>query len=211
MPQADPAAGVAPDELFARIRQKSDALDLPDGYTLEWRGQYGRSQDANAGLASTMPFGFGAMIVVVLLLFNAIRQPLIIFLTVPLALIGVVYGLIALDTPMEFMAILGMLSLTGMLIKNAIVLIDQTDDDIREGKPRMTAVVEAAVSRLRPVSLGMLTTVLGVIPLLWDPFFRSLAVVIICGLSFATILTLIVVPTLYAVFFKVKAEEVAEV
>lgn len=210
MTQADPATGVDLDELFTRIQTEIDAIDLPDGYTLEWRGQYGRSQDANAGLASTMPFGFGAMIVVVLLLFNAIRQPLIIFLTVPLALIGVVYGLIALDTPMEFMAILGMLSLTGMLIKNAIVLIDQTDDDIREGKPRMTAVVDAAVSRVRPVSLGVLTTVLGVTPLLWDPFFRSLAVVIICGLSFATILTLIVVPTLYAVFFNVKAEEVAE-
>ena len=208
--QADPATGVDLDELFAGIQPEIDAIDLPDGYTLEWRGQYGRSQDANAGLASTMPVGFGAMIVVVLLLFNAIRQPLIIFLTVPLALIGVVYGLIALDTPMEFMAILGMLSLTGMLIKNAIVLIDQTDDDIREGKPRMTAVVDAAVSRVRPVSLGVLTTVLGVTPLLWDPFFRSLAVVIICGLSFATILTLIVVPTLYAVFFNVKAEEVTE-
>ncbi len=210
MTQADPATGVDLDELFARVQAEIDAIDLPDGYTLEWRGQYGNSQDASAGLATTFPFGFGAMIVVVLLLFNAIRQPLIIFLTVPLALIGVVYGLIALDTPMEFMATLGMLSLTGMLIKNAIVLIDQTDDDIREGNPRMTAVVNAAVSRVRPVSLGVLTTVLGVIPLLGDPFFRSLAVVIICGLSFATILTLIVVPTLYAVFFNVKAEEVAE-
>lgn len=210
MAQADPPPGVNASAIFNSVRPEVEAIDLPEGYTLEWRGQYGSSQDANAGLASTLPFGFGAMIVVVLLLFNAIRQPMIIFLTVPLALIGVVYGLIALDTPMEFMAILGVLSLTGMLIKNAIVLIDQTDDEIASGKPRMQSVIDAAVSRVRPVSLGVLTTVLGVIPLLWDPFFRSLSVVIICGLSFATILTLIVVPALYTIFFRINGKEVAE-
>ncbi len=211
MAQGDPTPGVSASAVFVKARPQIDALPLPEGYSLEWRGQYGGSQDANAGLGSTLPFGFGAMIIVVILLFNSVRQPLIIFLTVPLAVIGVVYGLIALDTPMEFMAILGILSLTGMLIKNAIVLIDQTDDEISGGKQRMQAVVDAAVSRVRPVSLGVLTTVLGVIPLLWDPFFRSLAVVIICGLSFATILTLIIVPTLYAIFFRIKGIEVPEV
>jgi len=94
-----------------------------------------------------------------------------------------------------------------MLIKNAIVLIDETDSQIEAGKARMSAVVDAAVSRVRPVSLGVLTTVLGVVPLLWDPFFTSLAVVIICGLSFATILTLIIVPTLYSIFFNVRQSE----
>ena len=94
-----------------------------------------------------------------------------------------------------------------MLIKNAIVLIDETDSQIGAGKARMQAVIDSAVSRVRPVSLGVLTTVLGVVPLLWDPFFQSLAVVIICGLSFATVLTLIVVPALYAIFFRVQAEE----
>ena len=208
--QADPAPGVDGNELFLQIRPKVEAIDLPDGYTLEWRGEYGDSKDASAGLASTLPFGFGAMIVVVFLLFNAVRQPLIIFLIVPLAAIGVVFGLIAMDTPMEFMATLGVLSLTGMLIKNAVVLIDQTDNDIADGKPRMSAVIDAAVSRMRPVALGVLTTVLGVIPLLWDPFFRSLAVVIICGLSFATILTLIVAPALYAIFFRIRNDEVED-
>lgn len=206
--QADPKPGESGPQLFQTVRSDVEAIPLPQGYELEWRGQYGNSQDANAGLASTMPFGFGAMIVVVLLLFNAIRQPLIIWLTVPLAIIGVVFGLIALNTPLEFVAILAILSLTGMLIKNAIVLIDETDQQIEEGKARMSAVIDAAVSRVRPVGLGVLTTVLGVVPLLWDPFFRSLAVVIICGLSFATILTLVIVPTLYAVFFKVRGDEV---
>ncbi len=96
-----------------------------------------------------------------------------------------------------------------MLIKNAIVLIDETDSSISEGKARMDTVVDAAVSRVRPVSLGMLTTVLGVTPLIWDPFFNSLAVVIICGLSSATALTLIVVPVLCAIFFRIQEDEVS--
>lgn len=205
--QADPIPGANASVIFEKVRDDVEAIPLPDGYALEWRGQYGDSQEANAGLAATMPLGFGAMIVIVFFLFNAVRQPIIIWLTVPLALIGVVYGLIVTQTPLEFVAILALLSLTGMLIKNAIVLIDETDQQIEEGKARFDAVVDAAVSRVRPVSLGVLTTVLGVVPLLWDPFFKSLAVVIIAGLSFATVLTLIVVPTLYAVFFSVRMEE----
>ncbi len=118
------------------------------------------------------------MFIVVLFLFNGWRQTIIIWLAVPLALIGVIYGL--------------------------------AGTQIADGKARMAAVVDAAVSPVRPVSLGVLTTVLGVVPLLWDPFFKSLAVVIICGLSFATILALIVVPALYAIFFRVRQEETAE-
>lgn len=207
--QSDNATGVLSGDLFDEVRGPIEAIDLPPGYSLEWKGEFGNSAEANAGLASTMPLGFGAMVLVVIFLFNAVRQPLIIWLTVPLALIGVIWGLAASQTPLEFMAILGILSLTGMLIKNAIVLIDETDSQIADGKARMAAVVDAAVSRVRPVALGVLTTVLGVVPLLWDPFFQSLAVVIICGLSFATVLTLIVVPTLYAVFFKVSGDETA--
>jgi multidrug efflux pump subunit AcrB len=205
--QSDNAPGVLSGDLFDAVKDPIEAIELPPGYSLEWKGEFGNSAEANAGLASTMPIGFGAMFFVVLFLFNAWRQTIIIWLVVPLALIGVIYGLAGTQTPLEFMAILGVLSLTGMLIKNAIVLIDETDSQIDGGKARMTAVVDAAVSRVRPVSLGVLTTVLGVVPLLWDPFFASLAVVIICGLSFATILTLIIVPTLYAIFFNVKQSE----
>ncbi len=207
--QSDNAPDVLSGDLFDAVRGPIEAMELPPGYELEWKGEFGSSAEANEGLASTMPFGFGAMILVVIFLFNALKQPLIIWLTVPLALIGVIWGLAASQTPLEFMAILGILSLTGMLIKNAIVLIDETDTQIAEGKARMQAIVDSAVSRVRPVSLGVLTTVLGVVPLLWDPFFKSLAVVIICGLSFATILTLIIVPTLYAIFFRVREDETA--
>jgi len=206
--QSDNAPGVLSGDLFNEVRAPIEAIDLPPGYAFEWKGEFGNSAEANAGLAATMPLGIGAMILIVIFLFNAVRQPLIIWLTVPLAIIGVMWGLVLTDTPMEFMAILGVLSLAGMLIKNAIVLIDETDSQIGDGKARIQAVIDAAVSRVRPVVLGVLTTVLGVMPLLWDPFFKSLSVVIIAGLSFATILTLIIVPTLYAVFFRVKMDEV---
>lgn len=205
--QADNAPGVLSGDLFEQLRAPIEAIAMPPGYEFEWKGEFGNSKEANAGLASTMPLGIGAMVLVVIFLFNALRQPLIIWLTVPLALIGVVWGLALSQTALEFMAILGILSLTGMLIKNAIVLIDETDSQIRDGKARMQAIIDASVSRVRPVSLGVLTTVLGVVPLLWDPFFKSLAVVIICGLSFATLLTLIIVPALYAVFFRVNDGE----
>ncbi|WP_412563790.1 efflux RND transporter permease subunit [Thalassobius sp. MITS945101] len=206
--QADPKPGVLAGDLFEDIRPHIEDMDLPPGYRMEWGGEFGNSQEANAGLSATMPIGFGAMILVVFFLFNAVRQPLIIWLTVPLAIVGVMWGLSLTQTPMEFMAILGVLSLTGMLIKNAIVLIDETDLQIAGGKPRLQAVADSAVSRVRPVTLGALTTVLGVVPLLWDPFFNSLAVVIICGLSFATVLTLVVVPVLYTLFFRIRMEEV---
>jgi len=105
------------------------------------------------------------------------------------------------------MAILGLLSLTGMLIKNAIVLVDQIDTEIRDGKPRYQAILDASASRARPVFLGAATTVLGVAPLLVDPFFRSMAITIMFGLIFATGLTLVVVPLLYAVFFGIREGE----
>ena len=143
------------------------------------------------------------MVITVVLLFNAVRQPLIIWLTVPLAIIGVTVGLLLFQVPFEFMAILGFLSLTGMLIKNAIVLVDQIDLEIREGKERFSAILDSCASRVRPVCMGALTTILGVAPLLLDPFFKSMGVTIMFGLAFATVLTLLFVPVLYAIFFRI--------
>jgi multidrug efflux pump subunit AcrB len=146
------------------------------------------------------------MLLAVVVMFNAFRQPLVIWLTAPLAIIGVTVGLLLFQVPFEFMAILGFLSLIGMLVKNSIVLVDQADAEIREGRDRLIAVLEASVSRARPVFLGALTTILGVAPLLFDPFFQSMAVTIMFGLAFATLLTLIVVPLLYAVLFRIKPD-----
>ena len=201
-------AGALPSDLRDRIKADIEAIELPAGYNFEWKGEYGDSKESNDNLASTIPLGLLAMVLIIVVLFGTLRQPIIIWLVVPLALIGVVVGLVATETPLEFMAILGLLSLSGLLIKNAIVLVDQIDFEISEGKARLDAVVEAAASRVRPVMMGTLTTVLGVLPLLLDAFFKSMAVVIVFGLTFATILTLIIIPILYAVFFKVKSHEV---
>jgi multidrug efflux pump subunit AcrB len=205
--QCDPPAGALSAPLLERLRPKIEAIELPPGYVLEWHGEYKASREANEGLATAAPYGFAAMVLAVLVMFNAFRQTAVIWLTVPLAVVGVAVGLLLFQAPFEFMAILGVLSLTGMLIKNAIVLVDQIDVEIREGKPRYQAVLDAAVSRARPVFLGAATTVLGVAPLLVDPFFRSMAVTIMFGLIFATGLTLVVVPLLYAIFFRIRDNE----
>ncbi|EIT7126136.1 efflux RND transporter permease subunit [Vibrio parahaemolyticus] len=204
--QADPAPGVMTSDAFSQVRDKIEAIDLPSGYELIWYGEYKASKDANEGLAISAPYGFAAMILAVVFMFNALRQPLVIWMTAPLAIIGVVIGLIAFQTPFEFMAILGFLSLIGMMVKNAIVLVDQADAEIGEGKAPYNAIIEASLSRAKPVLLGALTTILGVAPLLIDPFFKSMAVTIMFGLLFATILTLVVIPLFYAVLFRVKVE-----
>ncbi len=205
--QSDPYPGELASELLSRIRPQIEAIELPNGYNLKWGGEYGDSAESNGDLMSTIPMGFLAMVLVVVVLFGKIRQPLVIWLVVPLSMIGVVLGLVTTGVPLEFMGILGILSLSGLLIKNAIVLVDQMDVEISNGKPRFDAVVDSATSRVRPVMMGTLTTVLGVIPLFFDAFFQSMAVVIVFGLTFATLLTLLIVPLLYTIFMKVTAKE----
>lgn len=207
--QSDPVPGVLAAELQEYVQADIEAIKLPDGYSFKWGGESGDSAEANKNLASTVPLGLLAMVLVVVFLFNALKQPLIIWLTVPLSLIGVVFGLLLTGSAMEFMAILGLLSLSGLLIKNAIVLVDQMDLEIREGKPRFDAIIDSAASRVRPVMMGSMTTVLGVIPLFFDAFFKAMAVVLVFGLTFATILTLVIVPVFYAMIFRIKADESA--
>jgi len=198
---ADPVAGLAT-ALFGRVRPQVEALELPSGYELEWGGEYEDSGKAQAALAGSIPVFVLAMILVTIVLFNSLRQPLIIWLCVPLALIGVTVGLLSTGQPFGFMALLGFLSLMGMLIKNAIVLIDQINIEEAGGKELLTAIVDAGVCRLRPVAMAALTTALGMIPLLMDAFFASMAITIIGGLMFATVLTMVVVPLFYAILYK---------
>ncbi len=202
--KCDPKSGPA-SVVFERLRPKIEAIELPTGYTLEWGGEYEDSGDAQAALAGKMPSVALLMVLVVIFLFNSIRLPLIIFLTVPLAIIGVTLGLLVTDQPFGFMTLLGFLSLSGMLIKNAIVLIDEINTQIATGKDAFAALVDSGVTRLRPVSMAALTTVLGMIPLVADAFFVAMAVTIMFGLAFATVLTRIVVPVLYACFFRVQS------
>ena len=174
------------------------------GYFIAWGGELEDSADSTQQLAANIPIYFGMMVLAVIFLFNSFRQPLIIWLTVPLSLIGVTAGLLLLQQPFGFMALLGLMSLSGMLIKNAIVLIDQIDLNIREGMPGLTAVVESGVSRMQPVMMAALTTMMGMLPLFGDAFFVAMAVTIVFGLGFASVLTLIFVPVLYATFFRIK-------
>lgn len=205
--QADPAPGVLTTDAFNQVQEKIEAIELPSGYQLIWYGEYKASKDANEGLLISAPYGFAAMILAVIFMFNGLRQPLVIWLTAPLAIIGVTVGLVAFQTPFEFMAILGFLSLIGMMVKNAIVLVDQADLEVKNGKTPYYAIIDASLSRARPVLLGALTTILGVAPLLVDPFFKSMAVTIMFGLLFATILTLIVIPLFYGMLFRIKVTQ----
>jgi multidrug efflux pump subunit AcrB len=201
----DPRSGSA-STLFARLRPQIEAIELPPDYTLEWGGEYEDSAEAQAGLAASLPVFLLIMVLVVITLFNSLRQPLIIWLCVPLALIGVTAGLLVTRQPFGFMALLGFLSLSGMLIKNAVVLIDEINLQSQGDKDLLSAIVDSGTSRLRPVAMAALTTALGMIPLLLDAFFVSMAVTIIAGLLFATVLTMVVVPVLYAIFFRVPGE-----
>ncbi|HGS4501010.1 TPA: efflux RND transporter permease subunit VmeI [Vibrio parahaemolyticus] len=189
--------------LQKRLQPQIEAIQMPPGYSLEWGGEYESSGDAQESLFTTMPMGYLFMFLITVFLFNSIKEPLIVWLTVPLALIGVTTGLLALNTPFGFMALLGFLSLSGMVLKNGIVLLDQIEIEMKSGKEAYDAVVDAAVSRVRPVCMAAITTILGMIPLLPDIFFKPMAVTIMFGLGFATILTLIVAPVLYRLFHKV--------
>ncbi|UTZ37170.1 efflux RND transporter permease subunit VmeI [Vibrio campbellii] len=189
--------------LQKRLQPAIEAIEMPPGYSLEWGGEYESSGKAKASLFSTMPMGYLFMFLITIFLFNSIKEPLIVWLTVPLALIGVTTGLLALNTPFGFMALLGFLSLSGMVLKNGIVLLDQIEIEMQSGKEAYDAVVDAAVSRVRPVCMAAITTILGMIPLLPDIFFKPMAVTIMFGLGFATVLTLIVVPVLYRLFHRV--------
>ena len=195
-----------PAKLFARIRGPIENMVLPRGYELEWGGEFESSSKAQKAIFGSLPLGYLAMFAVTVLLFNSVKQPLVIWATVPLAIIGVSAGLLIMNTAFSFMGLLGLLSLSGMLIKNGIVLVDQINLELREGKSPYEAVFDSGVSRVRPVAMAAITTILGMIPLLFDVFFQSMAVTIMFGLGFATILTLIVVPVLYTVIFGIDYE-----
>ncbi|WP_318409963.1 efflux RND transporter permease subunit [Photobacterium leiognathi] len=204
MADPDPIGEETAATVQKRIMPAIAAIELPEGYSLEWGGEYESSADAQASLFQTMPMGYLAMFLITIFLFNKVKEALIVWATVPLAIIGVTLGLLLLNTPFGFMALLGFLSLSGMLVKNGIVLLDQIEIEIASGKEKYQAVVDAAVSRVRPVCMAAITTVLGMLPLLPDVFFKPMAVTIMFGLSFATVLTLIVVPVLYRLFHKLK-------
>jgi multidrug efflux pump subunit AcrB len=196
----DPKTGPA-SVLFNRLRPQIEAMELPPDYFLEWGGEYEDTGKARGPLLASLPIFVAMMVLITITLFNSLKEPLIIWLCVPLALIGVTAGLLITRQPFGFMALLGFLSLMGMLIKNAVVLIDEIRLQRGETDNLLTAILNSGTSRLRPVAMAASTTALGMIPLLLDAFFIAMAVTIIFGLMFATLLTMIIVPVLYAIFY----------
>jgi multidrug efflux pump subunit AcrB len=200
--QCSPNAVTAP-MLRQSVLADFEAIPLPAGYKLEWEGEYRSSKTSQEGLLPGIVPALAIMALIMVALFNAFRPPLIIVLTIPFAVIGIAAGLLFTNTPFGFMALLGAMSLSGMMIKNAIVLLDQIPFELAANKSPYQAVIDAAVSRLAPVTNAAATTVLGMAPLLQDVFWVGLSVTVMFGLAFGTVLTMVVVPVLYACFYRI--------
>jgi multidrug efflux pump subunit AcrB len=197
---ADPRSGL-PSELFQRVRSKIEQIELPPGYSLEWGGEFEDSNRARASLIRPLPYVLALMVFICVCLFNSIRATLLMWLIMPLAIIGVTVGLLVTRLPFTFMALLGVLSLGGELIKMQIVVLSKSRAEIDQGKAPYQAILDGSTAKMRPVCMVVITTVLGMIPLLMDPFFGAMAAGLMFGLAFAVVLCLIVTPVLYAIFF----------
>ncbi len=206
--KCDPVHGLA-STLLEELRPEIEKLKRPPGCELEWGGEYEDSAEASGALYVRIPPFALLMVLIVLFLFNSVRKSLVVWLCVPLSITGVAAGLFWSGQPFGFMAMLGVLSLSGMLIKNAIVLIDEIGLRLKTpGRPAETLLLEASASRIRPVLMAALTTILGMLPLIADAFFAAMAVTIMAGLTFACIVTLFAVPLLYAVFYRIGKKNV---
>lgn len=200
---ADPRSGL-PSQLRDRVVEKIEKIELPPGYSMAWGGEHEDSSRARSALAEPLPYVFALMVFIVVCLFNSMRITLLIWLIIPLFIIAVTAGLLLTRMPFGFMATLGVLALGGELIKNQIVVLSKVLTLIGKGTPPYQALLDGGTAKMRPVCMVVLTTVLGMIPMLTDPFFGSMAVCIMFGLSFAAVLSLIVTPVLYAIFFRIK-------
>ena len=205
MAQADPRRGVNAIAAFNRIwKQVQEEIEVPEGYTMKYFGEQESQAESNAALAANLPLTFFLMFVTLLFLFRSYRKPIVILLMLPLIFIGIVLGLVVLGKSFDFFSILGLLGLIGMNIKNAIVLVDQIDTETAAGKAPREAVISATTTRIVPVAMASGTTILGMLPLLFDAMFGGMAATIMGGLLIASALTLFVLPVAYCAIHKIK-------
>jgi len=202
--QCSPRPGVGTEAARKEIAEKIEKIPLPAGYSLSWQGEKKASDQAMKYLFNAFPISIVIMILILVLLFKDYKKPAIIFCCIPLILIGVIPIVMMTGKPFGFVAIVGVLGLIGMMIKNGIVLMDEITLQIGQGMLPRKALILSAKSRLRPVMMASLTTILGMIPLVPDAMFGSLAVTIMGGLFVGTLITLIFIPILYSLFFKIK-------
>ena len=173
---------------------------------MKWLGEYKASADSNKYLFMNFPIVIIMMFGILVYLFRDFKKPIIIFLCLPLAYIGIVFGILVSGKPFSFVAIVGALGLIGMMIKNGVVLIDEITAQMNAGVKPVEALLAASSSRLRPVMMASGTTILGMIPLASDAMFGPMAVAIMGGLLVGTIITLMIIPVFYALFFKIKCD-----
>ena len=202
--QCDPARGVNASRLFAALRDSMDAIPLPEGCRMKVFGEQESQQESNEALAANMPLTLVLIFVVLLLLFRNYREPAVILLMIPLVFIGVVLGLAVTGKVFNFFSLLGLLGLVGMNVKNAVVLVERIGELRRTGTEPAAALVAAARSRIVPVALASGTTILGMLPLLFDSMFGAMAATIMGGLLMATLLTICVLPVVYALFYRIR-------
>ena len=205
--QCSPLPGVGTEAARSDIAKQIEAIELPAGYSLSWEGEKHASDQSMKYLFANFPLAILLMVVILLILFKDYKKPIIIFCSVPLIVIGVIPTIAITGKPFGFVAIIGLLGLIGMMIKNGIVLMDEITLQISNGVTPIRAIIDSSKSRLRPVMMASLTTILGMIPLIPDALFGSLAVTIMGGLFMGTIITLIFIPILYATFFGLNSKD----
>lgn len=199
-----PSPGIETEKARKAIARKIEQIPLPEGYELKWMGEKDASTETMHYLFKNVPLGIVLMIAILIFLFKDYRKPVIIICCVPLLAIGIVGAMLLTGQSFTFCAIVGALGLIGMMSKNCIVLMDEIGEQIQSGISPVKALISSSESRLRPVMMASLTTILGMIPLLTDPLFGSMAVTIMGGLLFSTLATLLFVPIFYAMFFKIR-------
>jgi len=201
--QCSPRPGVGTEEARASLAAELSKIKLPEGYSLSWQGEKKASDDSMKYLFANFPMAIILMIIILIMLFKDYKKPTIIFCCIPFILVGVIPAVLISGKSFGFVAIVGVLGLIGMMIKNGIVLIDEISLEINSGMNPHDALINSAKSRLRPVMMASLTTILGMIPLVPDAMFGSLSVTIMGGLFVGTLITLIFIPILYSLFFKI--------
>ena len=181
--------------------------NLPAGVTIEVGGPSEKSADALRSILGPVPAMLVIMLILLMIMLKDVKKVFVVVCTAPLGIVGVILGLFLFNTPLGIMAEVGALALIGTIIRNATVVVDQIDQHLAEGMSRMKAVTESAIVRFRPIMLTALTTVLGLIPMFPSAFWRGLAIAISCGLTVATLITLVVLPVIYCMVFKVLNED----
>lgn len=197
-----------PAKVVSEIKDKIEAIALPEGYKMKWIGESELQDEAIGGLMKYVPITIFIVLFALLLLFNNWKKVILILMCFPFVFCGITPALLIFRQPFTFMAIIGVMGLVGMMVKNAIVLVDEINRlQTEEHKSAYTSVIEATVSRVRPVLMASLTTIVGMIPLLGDPMYGSMAITIMGGLTVGTVITLLLLPLFYTALFKIKADK----